>query len=177
VFQNGAVVAQVDAGTLGTTITTLDPSTLYTFQVQAVDGAGNMSVDGPSASVRLDLTPPVWPRGSALGASASGTSAVLVWTAAVDDVAVTGYRVFEDGQPIQEVAGSTLSVEVAGLSPNVAHLFQVQAVDGAGNVSADGPTRTVRLRHHFPDLARFRASRRDAPGSHGRRAQLAYGHR
>jgi len=55
---------------------------------------------------------------------------------------VTGYRIYKDGQEAATVAATTYTV--AGLTPDTAYTFQVQAGDAAGNWSADGPTITVK---------------------------------
>src|SRR6185295_14903192 len=72
------------------------------YQVQAVDAAGNASTDGPSVALRFDTTPPTWPTGSALDVEVTGAhTAHLSWTAATDDTALAGYRIYADGAPIQ----------------------------------------------------------------------------
>lgn len=55
------------------------------------------------------------------------------WGAATDNVAVTGYQVFDNGAPIGTTAST--SYTASGLTPSSAHSFQVQAFDAAGNVS------------------------------------------
>src|SRR5262249_49117899 len=90
-----------------------------------------------------DNSPPTWPPGSALAATTGGSAGTLVWNAAVDNVAVAGYRVIEDGSIVQEVDGATLTASVPNISANVAHEFQVQAFDAVGNVSTDGPATSV----------------------------------
>jgi chitodextrinase len=76
VFANGLPLAHTNGSVLSATLIGLDPSVLYTFQVQAVDAAGNVSTQGPKAQLRLDVLPPSWPAGSTLTASLAGSSAL-----------------------------------------------------------------------------------------------------
>jgi uncharacterized delta-60 repeat protein len=67
----------------------------------------------------------------------SNTNAIdLSWTAATDNVAVTGYDVFRDGAAtaIGTTTGTTFSD--SGLAPDSTHSYAVVAVDAAGNRSA-----------------------------------------
>lgn len=145
VFANGLPVAQIDGSTPSAAITGLDPSLLYSFQIQALDAAGNASADGPQAQIRLDVTPPTWPPGSALAVTSGMSSVSLAWTPAIDDVGVAGYRVYEDAQPVATVGGGALATQIPLPSPNVPHTVQVQAFDRAGNATVDGPTTTLRI--------------------------------
>jgi uncharacterized delta-60 repeat protein len=91
-----------------------------------------------------DTAPPTWPPGSALTASAlQATSLTLSWTAAQDNRAVTGYRVFRGNTFIAAVGATTRTTSVAGLVANTAYTFKVEAVDAAGNVSTTGPSVTI----------------------------------
>ena len=76
--------------------------------------------------------------------SASGTtqtSTNLSWTASTDNVGVTGYDVYVDGN----LDGSTASTSytVSGLSASTSYNMYVRAKDAAGNVSAQSNTVTV----------------------------------
>jgi chitodextrinase len=63
------------------------------------------------------------------------TSVDLAWSAATDDVGVTGYQVVRDGTVVATVTG--LSTTDTGLTPGSSHTYVVRAVDAAGNVSND----------------------------------------
>ncbi|MDP9440629.1 MAG: carboxypeptidase regulatory-like domain-containing protein, partial [Actinomycetota bacterium] len=91
--------------------------------------------------------PPAWPAGAALTAGPNdvGSSSVrLHWTAATDNVGVSGYRLYQDGAFIRQVPASAQEAQVEDLAADTAYRFQVQAVDAAGNESADGPSLDVR---------------------------------
>src|SRR5205823_7921530 len=72
-----------------------------------------------------------------LTATAAGTSQIsLAWTAATDNVSVTGYNVFRDGgtTPIATLTGTSFAD--TGLTAGTAHTYTVSAFDAAGNESA-----------------------------------------
>src|SRR5207249_3393284 len=69
-----------------------------------------------------------------LGASAlTPTSLTLSWSAATDNVGVTGYRVYRNGTLVASPTGT--SVSITGLSAGTTYSFTVAAVDAAGNAS------------------------------------------
>ncbi|MFJ5995238.1 glycoside hydrolase family 6 protein [Streptomyces sp. NPDC092370] len=85
---------------------------------------------GPS-----DTTAPTAPAGLRATAK-TATSVTLAWTAATDDVGVTGYDVYRDGTRVsaEPVTGTTFTD--TGLSASTAYGYTVRARDAAGNVSA-----------------------------------------
>ena len=89
-----------------------------------------------------DTSPPGVPGTPALVGDTSG-SVTVAWTAATDNVAVTGYDVYHDGQLCASVGASTLTATCSGLSPKTAYGFYVNARDAAGNVSQPSGTLTV----------------------------------
>jgi chitodextrinase len=135
VYRDG-VLAVSSAGT-SVQLSGLAAGTLYSFTVAAFDLAGNTSA--PSAALPLTMLPlpdtaaPSTPSG--LVASAVGlTSLTLSWTAAVDNVAVAGYRVYRDG--VLAVSSAGTSVQLSGLAAGMLYSFTVAAFDLAGNTSA-----------------------------------------
>jgi len=79
-----------------------------------------------------DAQAPTAPGG--LQAAPGNGTVALVWNPATDNVGVTGYRVYRDGQLIASPAGA-LHTD-AGLANGHAYTYAVAAVDAAGNVSA-----------------------------------------
>ena len=73
------------------------------------------------------------------------TSATLSWSPATDGEGVLSYNVYEVGNPIPiaTVDGSTLVHFATGLTPGSSYQYKVEAADGNGNWSTDGPTGTV----------------------------------
>ncbi|MES2811807.1 MAG: endonuclease [Bacteroidota bacterium] len=87
-----------------------------------------------------DTTAPTAPTSLA----ASGTTATttnLSWTASTDNVAVTGYEVYQGTTLLNTVTGTTYNV--TGLTASTAYSFSVKAKDAAGNVSSASNTVNV----------------------------------
>lgn len=86
---------------------------------------------------------PVWPEKSALTvAETDETSAVLSWTPAQDNVAVTKYNIWAGDRVAATVAGSETSKKVTGLAPGCTYSFKAEAVDASGNTT-EGPEAKV----------------------------------
>ncbi|MFX4262145.1 fibronectin type III domain-containing protein [Pelotomaculum propionicicum] len=144
VYRNGSLIGSVTGTSYN--VTGLAAGTSYTFKVEAGDAAGNWSSSGPSANVTTseaaDTSAPTWPAGSSLTASGvTQNSLTLNWTAATDNKAVTGYRVYRNGSLLTTVTGT--SYNVTGLTAGTSYTFKVEAGDAAGNWSSSGPSATV----------------------------------
>ena len=136
VYRNGVLLTSVGSVT-SYQDATVSASTPYSYTVQALDGTGNFS--GQSTALILttpaavDTTPPSVPGGLA----ASAVSAIqinLSWSAATDNVAVSGYRVFRNGTLVATV-GVVPAYQDTGLSVGTTYVYTVRALDAAGNVS------------------------------------------
>ncbi|MGX1931132.1 fibronectin type III domain-containing protein [Flagellimonas sp. 2504JD4-2] len=66
----------------------------------------------------------------------------LSWNGATDNVAVTGYNVYQDGTEIANNIPLTI-YQATGLSASTAYNFVVRALDAAGNESADSNSISV----------------------------------
>jgi phospholipase C len=86
-------------------------------------GGGGGDTQAPSAPTQLSA------------AATSSTAVHLTWTAASDNVGVTGYRIYRDGTLIKSV-GNVTQADDTGLAPSTTYGYQVSAVDAAGNESA-----------------------------------------
>jgi arabinogalactan oligomer/maltooligosaccharide transport system permease protein len=75
-------------------------------------------------------------------ASPSLTKVLLTWNESTDNVAVTGYEVFVDGQSVTTT--SDTQHKVVDLAPNTGYSFYVVAKDEAGNVSSPSITLDVK---------------------------------
>jgi chitodextrinase len=79
-----------------------------------------------------DTTAPSTPTLSASGTTQTSTN--LSWSAATDNVGVTGYDVYQGTTILTTVTGTTYNV--TGLSASTSYSFSVKAKDAAGNVSS-----------------------------------------
>ena len=132
VRRDGTLVATLNAATLSFQDSAANQAT-QDYTVTARDAAGNV---GPPASVYVglaDTTPPGPPADLLVTPIAAG-QAQLTWTAAIDDVGVTGYEVRVDGVVVATV--NSPSYSAAGLSSLQTYAFAVAARDAAGNVGA-----------------------------------------
>lgn len=126
-------------------VSDLTASTAYSFTVKAKDAAGNSSVASNTVNVTTlapasDTTAPTAATLSASGTTQTTTN--LSWSGATDNVAVTGYDVYQG----TVLLGSTTTVTtyaVTGLTASTAYSFSVKAKDAAGNVSASSNTVNV----------------------------------
>lgn len=80
-----------------------------------------------------DTEPPSAPTDLA-ASSITDTTVTLTWTAATDNVAVTGYRVLVDSE-IASTIGNVTTTTVSGLTAETEYSMTVQARDAAGNWS------------------------------------------
>ena len=111
----------------------LAPSTAYSVYVRAKDAAGNgtnSNTINPSTQSAPDVTPPSAPVLSSIGSTASTIS--LSWTAATDNVGVTGYEVYVNGS-LNGTTTTALTYTVTGLAASTAYNIYVRAKDAAGN--------------------------------------------
>ncbi|MDO5981445.1 fibronectin type III domain-containing protein [Flavivirga spongiicola] len=70
------------------------------------------------------------------------TTVDLSWTAATDNIAVTGYKVYKDAV-LETTLGSVLTYQVTGLTAATAYNFTVTALDAAGNESVVSNTMAI----------------------------------
>ncbi|MGS0687638.1 fibronectin type III domain-containing protein [Nakamurella sp. GG22] len=144
VYRAGALIKTV-TGTAYTD-TGLTPSTSYSYTVKAVDAAGNNSLASNTATATTtaaaDITAPTAPSGLTVGQPGS-SSVPLTWTAATDNVGVTGYEVYRNSgaTPVKTVTGATYTD--TGLTPSTSYSYTVKAVDAAGNKSPASNTATA----------------------------------
>lgn len=118
------------------------PEGTWFYRVAAVDAAGNTSELSAAVSatvVAVDTTAPSAPTG--VGATADKADITVVWSAATDNVGVTGYRVYRGATSGFTPNQGSLVGSPSGLSfedkgrPVGTYYYLVKAVDAAGNVS------------------------------------------
>ena len=106
-------------------VTGLNPATLYSFYITALDEAGNKSEQSNTVQgLTIDTNPPV------IGVledpvNIKQNSLTLNWTAASDNVAITNYRIYKDGV-LEQAIGNVLTYEVTGLDQRHYTVFILQ---------------------------------------------------
>ncbi len=141
----------VAIGTVAGNITTynatgLTAATTYSFNVFALDAAGNISP--PSNTVQVttgtatDTQAPTAPTNLA-ASNTTTTSTTLNWSASTDNVGVTQYQIRRNNVAIGTVAGNITTYNAAGLTASTTYSFNVFALDAAGNISP--PSNTVQV--------------------------------
>ncbi len=147
VFRNGTQVGT--SVTASFQDTALAVGTAYTYSISAYDAVGNTSDQSTSAtaSTLADTSAPTKPTG--LTANPSSTTQInLSWTASTDNVGVTGYRVYRDGGLVTTVTATNYSD--TGLTAGTTYSYAVDAIDAAGNASAQ--TNAVTATTPTPDI-------------------------
>lgn len=134
----GRVFTGAESRALWLSVTPAAAPEITIYENDGATGARN----GPSAplcsspSEPFDTAPPTFPTTTAgltaavvTGATPTTNDVQLSWAAASDDVAVYGYRVYRDGEPLRNTGAATttyLDKNVAGL-----HTYTVDATDAA----------------------------------------------
>ena len=106
--------------------------TTYAYTVLAIDAAGNASPASSVSATPADTIAPSMPGG--LAAAPGNAQVSLSWSAATDNVAVTGYRVYRDNVLI--ASPTTTYYADGNVTNNTPYAYKVVAIDGSGNESA-----------------------------------------
>ena len=151
----GAGTVTSQTATPGLTDTAVVAGNTYSYVVRAFDAAGNTSAASPAASVTVptgasqgggaDTTRPTAP--THLTGTATSAGNALSWTAATDDVAVSGYVVVRTGGGLPATRSvTTTAFTDADVVAGTTYRYSVMTVDTSGNVSAQaGPVAVVAL--------------------------------
>ncbi|WP_108995455.1 S-layer homology domain-containing protein [Paenibacillus agaridevorans] len=113
----------------------------YTLSIPASavqDSSGNLLANATVSTfeTRSESISPTWPPQSELFATdISQTSMKLGWSAAIDNVGVSGYKIYLDNQFVSTVSGLSNEYTVASLTENTNFNFKIIAIDAAGNES------------------------------------------
>lgn len=91
------------------------------------------SVGQSIASGKIDVTLPSVPTGLTVG-SPTATTLDISWSAATDNIAVAGYKLFRDASEILDT--TLLSYTDTGLIASTSYTYTVLAYDAKGNESA-----------------------------------------
>ncbi|MUH35021.1 hypothetical protein D9O36_04145 [Zobellia amurskyensis] len=144
IFQNGKLLAS--ATKTAYRVEGLSPSTEYTFSVAAYDVAENQSQQSTplqlttEAEIYVDDVPPSEPNGLRAD-EVTETSIDLRWNTATDNIGVTEYIIYQNGQRVKSATGTGYSM--IGLTSNTTYSFNVSAVDAAQNESQQSETLVI----------------------------------
>jgi len=133
VLENGSVIGNTSGTSFA--VSGLQPSTAYTFSVEATDGAGTSS---PSATIKVTTGAPepctIEPNPPAgLSAPQVGSTTVqLTWSAVTPpaNCAISNYSVRANGNAVGTTTGT--SFNVTGLTASTTYAFTVEATDAEG---------------------------------------------
>ena len=142
VYRNSALLVVV--ATTSYQDTSLSASTMYSYNVDAVDATGNVSGLSAAANATTPATDTAAPS-TPIGVTANAISSSridLSWLASIDNVAVTGYLVFRGGTFLTTL-GNVTTYQDAGLAAATTYSYRVHAFDGAGNVSGQSAARSA----------------------------------
>jgi chitodextrinase len=139
IYRDGAVRGTVNGTTTAFQDNTVNPNTTYSYTVEAFDAAGNHS--GQSAPLPV-TTPPV-PQDTeppSIPANFRTTSMThlavdLAWDASTDNVGVTSYTIYRDGNLLTSVNGTTTTYKDSAVTPNTSYAYSIEASDAVGNGS------------------------------------------
>ncbi|WP_433688311.1 cellulose binding domain-containing protein [Micromonospora carbonacea] len=141
------VIPTITVGNVTTATINISPTHQYNIRVAARDSTGHTSpwsnqiiVVAPATDSGPDTVPPGSPT------NLTNRNGTLYWSAAPDNVGVTGYRVYRyDGWYTSTLLGTTTSTTyqlppsaTTGPGPHIQ--FYVRATDAAGNLSAASNT-------------------------------------
>lgn len=137
-----ATYRTVTSDTYTATVDGLLPGTIYHFAVSGLDGGGQRVGDSREITVATrDDTPPSAPVLSYT--SVTDTSIALKWSESSDNVGVSGYSLYRDGQWVTSVSASVYSQTLDGLIPATEYVFSVKASDAASNLSESNKLRVT----------------------------------
>jgi hypothetical protein len=147
IYRDGGAspIATVNGSTTAYSDTTVSQQTQYSYVVTARDPSNNTSDPSNTALVTtpsLDQAPPNPPTNLAAVAPSS-TRVDLTWTAATDDVGVTGYDIFRGGSKIGSAGANATAYSDTTVASSTQYSYTVQARDAAGNSSVDSNVATV----------------------------------
>ncbi|WP_312076587.1 endonuclease [Chryseobacterium sp.] len=137
VYVNGTFHSTVSGTTA--TVSGLTSGSTYSFYVIAKDAANNLSPQSNTvqATTIVDAQAPTAPTNLAV-TTTTNNSVSLSWTAATDNIAVTGYSIYVNGTLHSTVTGTTATI--GGLIASTTYSFHVIANDAANNVSPQSNT-------------------------------------
>ena len=115
----------------------LSEATAYNFFITAFDASGNISPNSNTlVATTVDSQAPSAPAGL-VSSNITSSTVTLNWNPSSDNVAVTGYDIYQNSVKVNSSIITGTSFIATGLSASTAYSFYVQARDAAGNISTN----------------------------------------
>ncbi len=135
IYRDGVAKDTVPGTTTSYVDTDVNASRAYTYAVEAVDPAGNVSARSADASVTPpDETPPELP--DPFDVVLTGPTTVSIrWGASTDNVGITGYRIKRDNPTLAQLPASATSYDDDSVEAGKTYTYSLSATDAAGNRS------------------------------------------
>jgi chitodextrinase len=118
----------------GLTQKLVTPLTTTTYVLTATNSGGSTTASATvTVTTTQDTAAPTTPTGLT-GSVLSPSSVKISWNASIDNVGVTGYKVYRNG--VLRASVNALTYQDNGLIANTTYSYRVAAYDAAGNTSA-----------------------------------------
>lgn len=149
----------VDLDSIPGSLTTTNPSFplaegFHTWNVTAIDRAGNERISNQTWTVRIDGSPPatfslLTPED---GIWTNNTRPTFSWQASSDaGSGLQKYQLYIDGELIQDdISPSLTSITPTSTLNSADHSWYITAIDNAGNTQLSNETRTIRIDNSPP---------------------------
>jgi chitodextrinase len=135
VYRDGSLRATVGAVTSWSDTSVTTPG--HDYQVRAFDAAGNVSDPSNTAHATVPDTQKPTAPGNVAATAAGPNQVNITWSASTDNIGVTGYNVYRDGNPVATLNNVT-SFSDTGVAGSTTYQYVVRARDAAGNLSDPG---------------------------------------
>ncbi|MGC6431124.1 MAG: fibronectin type III domain-containing protein [Jejuia sp.] len=121
------------------TLSGLNGNTNYNLTLRAIDTSNNESNDSNNVSFVTDAPDTEAPSAplNLVVSNITSNAAELSWTAATDNIEVTDYAVYSNGNILVNSIGNVTSYTLTGLSSDTLYNITLRALDEANNESTD----------------------------------------
>jgi chitodextrinase len=147
IYRDGSILNQTPSNTINYTDTSVMGNTSYSYQVKAVDAAGNKSGFSITITVKTpipkDIQAPTAPT-NLVGSTLTVSQVKLTWNASTDNIAVTKYRIYRVASPAYIAEVTTTSYDDNTVQADTSYSYTVKALDAENNMSFDSNVLTIK---------------------------------